>query len=115
MSRSILVTLVQALNIVYLVLWAIYFLAMFLFYWGIYPNAALAIKWYRETFGILGFNFEAVPVGGDVTGSRVTTFLDWVGRTIWRDLVSLSLASSILFVIQMGRRKKSADRSSSQL
>jgi hypothetical protein len=110
LRRLLLDVLLLVLNVSYVVLWGVYLLAMFLFYWQVQPLAASAahvVQWFRETFGILGFSFEAVGEGGDVTASKVWTFFDWVGRTIWRDFVSLSLFSTIVFLVQARRRGKS--------
>jgi len=103
-SRSYLDIFLGLLNYVYLGLWGIYFFAMYLWYWhGLFGDA---VGWFRGTFGILGFNLEAVPGGPEVAISRTLTFLDWVWRTISRDFVSLSLLSSIIYLVQRGRWRK---------
>jgi len=96
----------DSLNILYLALWAVYIVAMFLWYWFAWAPAGDLVGWFRATFGVLGFNFEAVSDGSVVIASRLLTFLDWVARTIWRDFVTLSLAASIIYLIQRKLSKK---------
>jgi len=102
-SRSLDIFL-DLLNYVYFGLWGIYFLLLYLWYWhGFFGDA---VGWFRATFGILGFNLEAVPSGPDVVISRTLTFFDWVRLTISRDFVSLSLLSSSIYLVQTRGRWK---------
>lgn len=105
--RDHIAAVVGGLNIVYLGLWGVYFVAMFLWYWFGLFAAGEVVDWFRQTFGILGFNFEAASGGSsEVFASRVVTFFDWVYHTVWRDLVSLSMVSSVLFLWQRSRKNR---------
>lgn len=100
--------LLAAVNILYLGLWLSYFVAMILSYWFGLLAAAELVRWFRQTFGILSFNFVAIAGSpAEVFASRTLTFLDWVARTVWQDFISLSLVSSLLYLRQ---RRKNASR-----
>jgi hypothetical protein len=105
-GRDYIAAVLGGLNIVYLGLWGVYFVAMFLWYWFGLFAAGEVVDWFRQSFGILGFNFEAASGSSEVFASRVVTFFDWVGRTVLRDLVSLSLVSSVLFLWQRSRKNR---------
>ena len=88
------------LNCLYVLLWGIYFAVWFAYFWSGWLPLGDLVGWFRGTFGILGFAYEAVPSGTPAVVSRFGTFFNWVFLTIWRDFVSLSLLSSILYLIQ---------------
>jgi hypothetical protein len=98
--------LLAAVNVLYLGLWGSYFVAMILYYWsGLLPAAEL-IRWFRQTFGILAFNIEAIAGNpAEVFASRMLTFVDWAARTVWQDFISLSLVSSLLYLRQRRRKR----------
>jgi len=97
-----------AINLVYLGLWAAYVIVAFIWYsYGLAPFGYL-VGWFRSNFDILGFNWETVPPNdfGALIISRNWTLLDWFWRTIRRDFVSLSMLSSIVYLIEKWRRKQ---------
>jgi hypothetical protein len=99
--RAYLDIFLKGLNLLYLALWVTYVIVAYVWYsYGI-AQAGYLVGFFRSKFDILGLNWEAVHGGSfAVLLSTTWTILDWACRTIRRDFVSLSLLSSILYLVQ---------------